>query len=114
MRVGNGKLRQSSINVWSQKVTGVILGWVSTNIGPKNSRGDPKSCCGNFGVAVPYYVGPCGGCPLLMECANRVQRTHRQHHPPPPPTPKVSAAILAAIMVGRKKLDYKAVGKVVG
>jgi len=49
-----------------------------------------------------------------MECANKIQRTHREHHPPLPPTPKVSAAILAAIMVGRKKLDDKAVGTVVG
>ena len=51
-----------------------------------------------------------------MEYAKRVQRTHRHHHPPlpPPPTPNVSAAILAAIMVGRKKLDDKAVGAVVG
>ena len=116
MRVGNGKLPRSSINVWSQKVTGVILGWVSTNIRPKNSRGDPQSCCGNFGMAVPYYVGLCGGCPWLMEYAKRAQRTHRHHHPPlpPPPTPNVSAAILAAIMVGRKKLDDKAVGAVVG
>ena len=44
-----------SSDMWGLKVADLVLGWLSTN-------GEPESCRGDSGVAIPLSVGPCGSC----------------------------------------------------
>ena len=68
----------------------------STNVGSKSCRSDPQSCRGTSGVAVLDEWGPPGEHKELID------------------TPKSVVEILAAIAVGKKKLDNKAVATAVG
>ena len=46
-----------------------------------------------------------------MECQ---EGTENSQTPPPAPSPKASAAVVPAVVAGRKKLEDKAVGTVAG